>query len=46
VLLLLYRYAFRYGNFGAASAIGLILFGVLVSFSLVYLRLTRTLSRS
>lgn len=41
VLMLLYRYAFRYGNFGAASALGLILFVVLVSFSLLYLWLTR-----
>lgn len=41
VLLLLYRYAFRYGNFGAASAIGLMLFVVLVAFSMLYLWLTR-----
>lgn len=41
VLLLLYRYAFRFQNFGAASALGLILFVVLVIFSLVYLWLTR-----
>lgn len=41
VLMLLYRYAFRYGNFGAASAIGLMLFVVLVAFSLIYLWLIR-----
>jgi multiple sugar transport system permease protein len=42
VLLLLYRYAFVFGNFGAAAALGLILFLVLAGFSLVYLRLTRS----
>jgi len=41
VMLLLYRYAFQYGNYGAASALGLILFAVLVAFSLLYLALTR-----
>ena len=41
VLLLLYRYAFKFQNFGAASALGLILFVVLALFSLVYFRLTR-----
>jgi len=41
VMLLLYRYAFQYGNYGAASALGLMLFVVLVAFSLVYLWLTR-----
>ncbi|HEV2107942.1 MAG TPA: sugar ABC transporter permease, partial [Thermomicrobiales bacterium] len=41
VMLLLYRYAFQYGNYGAASALGLILFAVLVAFSLLYLWLTR-----
>ncbi|HEX6290083.1 MAG TPA: sugar ABC transporter permease [Herpetosiphonaceae bacterium] len=41
VLLLLYRYAFKFQNFGAASALGLILFVVLVIFSLLYLWLTR-----
>lgn len=46
VLLLLYRYAFRYGNFGAASAIGLMLFLVLSAFSLVYLWLTRRFARA
>lgn len=41
VMLLLYRYAFQYGNYGAASALGLMLFVVLVVFSLLYLWLTR-----
>lgn len=41
VMLLLYRYAFQYGNYGAASALGLMLFVVLVIFSLLYLWLTR-----
>jgi len=41
VMLLLYRYAFLYGNYGAASALGLMLFAVLVLFSLLYLWITR-----
>lgn len=41
VVMLLYRYAFRDYNFGAAAALGLLLFFLLVSFSLLYLRLTR-----
>jgi multiple sugar transport system permease protein len=41
VLLLLYRYAFKFQNFGAASALGLILFVVLAIFSLLYFWLTR-----
>ncbi|WP_026369918.1 carbohydrate ABC transporter permease [Kallotenue papyrolyticum] len=41
VMLLLYRYAFRYNNFGAAGALGLCLFVVLASFSLLYLWLLR-----
>ena len=45
VLMLLYRYAFKYGNFGAAAALGLLLFVVLVAFSLLYLWLTRRLNR-
>ncbi|MEM8531507.1 MAG: sugar ABC transporter permease [Chloroflexota bacterium] len=44
VLLLLYRYAFQYGNFGAAGALGLMLFAVLVTFSIVYLWLTRRIA--
>lgn len=41
VMLLLYQYAFQYGNYGAASALGLMLFAVLVVFSVIYLWLTR-----
>lgn len=41
VMLLLYRYAFQYGNYGAASALGLMLFGALVVLSLIYLWATR-----
>ncbi|MGE5672493.1 MAG: carbohydrate ABC transporter permease [Mycobacterium leprae] len=41
VMLLIYRYAFQYYNFGAAAAAGLILFVVLVLFSLLYFWLTR-----
>lgn len=45
VLLLLYRYAFTYQNLGAAAALGLILFVVLALFSLLYLWLTRAMTR-
>ena len=41
VLLLLYRYAFYYNDFGTASALSLILFAVLGVFSFLYLRITR-----
>ncbi|RAS64973.1 carbohydrate ABC transporter membrane protein 1 (CUT1 family) [Lentzea atacamensis] len=41
VLLLLYRYAFYYNDFGTASAMSLILFAVLGVFSFLYLKLTR-----
>ncbi|PWK83391.1 carbohydrate ABC transporter membrane protein 1 (CUT1 family) [Lentzea atacamensis] len=41
VLLLLYRYAFYYNDFGTASAMSLILFAVLSVFSFLYLKLTR-----
>lgn len=44
VLLLLYRYAFIYNDFGAASALSLMLFAVLAAFSALYLRLTRSRS--
>lgn len=44
VLLLLYQYAFVYNDFGAASALSLMLFVVLGAFSALYLRLTRTRS--
>jgi multiple sugar transport system permease protein len=42
VLLLLYRYAFTYNDFGTASALSLLLFIALGAFSALYLRLTRT----
>ncbi|MER7172739.1 sugar ABC transporter permease [Streptomyces mesophilus] len=42
VLLLLFRYAFVYNDFGLASAMSMLLFVVLGLFSLVYLRLTRS----
>ncbi|MFE7625557.1 carbohydrate ABC transporter permease [Streptomyces sp. NPDC057509] len=41
VLLLLYRYAFVYNDFGMASAMSTVLFLVLGLFAAVYLRLTR-----
>jgi multiple sugar transport system permease protein len=44
VLLLLYRYAFVYNDFGTASALSLVLFAVLAVFSGLYLRLTRNAS--
>ncbi|MCT2587736.1 carbohydrate ABC transporter permease [Actinophytocola gossypii] len=44
VLLLLYRYAFTYNDFGTASAMSLLLFVFLGGFSALYLRLTRTRS--
>jgi multiple sugar transport system permease protein len=44
VLLLLYRYAFTYNDFGSASALSLLLFVALGIFSGAYLRLTRTRS--
>ncbi|WHT17298.1 sugar ABC transporter permease [Crossiella sp. CA-258035] len=44
VLLLLYRYAFYYNDFGTASALSLLLFVVLGIFSATYVRLTRTRS--
>ncbi|MFE5793102.1 carbohydrate ABC transporter permease [Streptomyces sp. NPDC056503] len=42
VLLLLYRYAFVYNDFGMASAMSTLLFVVLGLFAAVYLRLTRS----
>ncbi|HEY0501727.1 MAG TPA: sugar ABC transporter permease [Kutzneria sp.] len=41
VLLLLYKYAFFYNDFGTASALSLLLFVVLGVFGLCYVRLTR-----
>jgi len=40
VMLLLYRYAFEYNEFGKASAMGVLIFAFLSVFSLIYLRLT------
>ncbi|WP_062214321.1 carbohydrate ABC transporter permease [Streptomyces sp. NBRC 109706] len=42
VMLLIYRYAFVYNNFGAASAMSLLLLLVLAVFSAAYLRVTRS----
>nr|WP_179764409.1 sugar ABC transporter permease [Streptomyces fulvorobeus] len=42
VLLLLYRYAFVYNDFGMASAMSTLLFVVLGLFAALYLRLTRS----
>lgn len=44
VMLLIYNYAFASGNFGAASALSVILFAVLVVLSLVYFGITRRLN--
>ncbi|GAA0620770.1 sugar ABC transporter permease [Kutzneria viridogrisea] len=41
VLLLLYKYAFVYNDFGTASALSLLLFAVLGVFSFLYMRATR-----
>ncbi|MCE6994752.1 sugar ABC transporter permease [Saccharothrix sp. S26] len=41
VLLLLYRYAFYYNDFGTASALSLLLLLVLGAFTALYLRVTR-----
>jgi multiple sugar transport system permease protein len=45
VLLLIYNYAFQDGNFGAASALGILLFLVLAVFALIYLWMTRRLMK-
>jgi multiple sugar transport system permease protein len=42
VLLLLYRYAFTYNDFGTASAMSLLLFVFLGGFSALYLKLTKS----
>ncbi|MGZ3600662.1 MAG: carbohydrate ABC transporter permease [Ktedonobacterales bacterium] len=44
VMLLIYNYAFNSGNFGAASALSVILFCVLVVLSLTYFGITRRLN--
>ncbi len=45
IILLIYRQAFSYGNYGVASASGFLLFIVLVIFSALYLWLTRKFSK-
>jgi len=40
LMLLLYRYAFQYNEFGKASALGVILFIFLSAFSIMYMRMT------
>lgn len=44
ILLMIYRYAFLFGNYGVATALSLLLAVVLVVVSAVYLRLTRSWS--
>jgi multiple sugar transport system permease protein len=46
VMLLIYQYAFSNGNFGAASALSVILFVVLVMLSLAYFGITHRLNAS
>jgi multiple sugar transport system permease protein len=45
VLLLIYQYAFQDGSFGKASASGVLLFIVLVVFSLLYFLVTRRINK-
>jgi len=45
IIMLIYRQAFSYGNYGVASASGFLLFVVLVIFSGFYLWLTRKFSK-
>lgn len=44
ILLMIYRYAFLFGNYGVATALSLLLAVVLIIVSAVYLRLTRSWS--
>lgn len=44
VLLMIYRYAFLFGNYGVATALSVLLAVVLVIVSAIYLRLTRSWS--
>lgn len=44
VMLMIYRYAFLFGNYGVATALSVLLAAVLIVVSAVYLRLTRTWS--
>jgi multiple sugar transport system permease protein len=46
ILLQIYNYAFRYGEFGMATALSVILAGFLAVMSAVYFRMTRTWSTS
>jgi multiple sugar transport system permease protein len=46
VLLLIYRYAFIYGDYGAAAALGVLLAVLLGVLSAIYLRLTRKWAES
>ncbi|PSL37617.1 multiple sugar transport system permease protein [Labedella gwakjiensis] len=46
ILLMIYRYAFLFGNYGVATALSVLLAGVLVVVSAVYLRVTRSWSTS
>jgi multiple sugar transport system permease protein len=46
IMLLLYRYAFKYNEFGHASAMGVLLFLFLSVFSVAYMRLTFFKSKS
>lgn len=43
ILLLIYNYAFQNGDFGGASALGVMLFLVLAVFALIYMRMTSRL---
>ena len=43
ILLMIYNYAFQEADFGAASALGVILFLALAVFALIYMRLTNRL---
>lgn len=43
VMLMIYRYAFQYSQYGIASALGVVMFLVLLVISLAYLRLNRRL---
>ncbi len=43
ILLMIYNYAFQDGDFGGASALGVILFLVLAVFALIYMRMTSRL---
>jgi multiple sugar transport system permease protein len=43
VLILIYNYTFQNADFGEASALGVILFLVLATFALIYMRMTSRL---